>query len=282
MGGMHLRITTVRRPGKEYRYVQLVESYRRKDGMPTKRVIGNLGDLPRQTEKNLRIALEASREGKAVLVAPNSPGLTDSHKVKANLRYLDIAVMLEMWRSSGLGELLDQLLPEAESAMRGSDVVTTLSIQRCVAPGSKLQAQRYRYTAELLTPGAGPCPLARHRPPQTPQQDTDRCLISLGMSGKGGQSVSAPDMGGRAGKPEEFQGEEGAMSGVLHCADAIGGSLHVAHVALRTWTGLRHCATLIRAIIQETDGRGKTCAGLDLAFVLRCAELRSFCAEWIA
>ena len=76
---MYLQEKIIRRKSKTYRYVQLVESYRRKkDGMPTHRVIGNLGNLPAQVEQNLRLALKASRNGHAVIVAPDSPGLTEA------------------------------------------------------------------------------------------------------------------------------------------------------------------------------------------------------------
>ena len=66
---MHMRISTKRRGDKTYRYVQFVESYRRADGMPTQRVIATLGDLPAQTIENLQLALRASRQGAALVVA---------------------------------------------------------------------------------------------------------------------------------------------------------------------------------------------------------------------
>ena len=40
---MFARIVTTRSKSKTYRYAQLVESYRRKDGMPVHRVVANLG-----------------------------------------------------------------------------------------------------------------------------------------------------------------------------------------------------------------------------------------------
>ncbi len=51
---MHLRVSTKRQNGKTYRYVQLVQSYRDSNGMPTQRVLGNLGNLPAQTVDNLK------------------------------------------------------------------------------------------------------------------------------------------------------------------------------------------------------------------------------------
>ena len=72
---MHLRICTTRGKSKTYRYVQLVQSIRR-NGVTTQKIIANLGDLPDQTVDNLKLALRASREGKTLVVAQNSPGLT--------------------------------------------------------------------------------------------------------------------------------------------------------------------------------------------------------------
>lgn len=157
---MHLQTTKIRRNNKTYRYVQLVQSYRRKkDGKPTHRVIGNLGDLPAQTEENLKIALKASRESRALIIATDSPGLSDDSKVLANLRYLDIAVLLEMWNSWELDELFCGLIEEGESVINYAKVIAALTIQRCVAPKSKLFASRWISTTalpELLGIGVKP------------------------------------------------------------------------------------------------------------------------------
>ncbi len=146
---MHVRASTKRQKDKTYRYVQIVQSYRRKDGVTGQKVLGSLGDLPRQTEQNLRLALAASREDKAVIIAPESPGLCEQAKVKANLRYLDIAVMLEVWRGWGLDDLFREFIADGELAMSASDVVAALTLQRCAVPGSKLFAQRWFPTTAL-------------------------------------------------------------------------------------------------------------------------------------
>lgn len=136
---MHLRVTTA----KNHRYAQLVESYRRKsDGMPMKRVKANLGKLSDDEIANIRMALKASRDGERVIVGrvvdppvPNKP--------RNNLRYLDAAVLLELWREWGLEQILDELLPRGESYLRPTDVIASLVIQRCIEPGSKLVASRW-------------------------------------------------------------------------------------------------------------------------------------------
>jgi transposase len=137
---MHIRVTKIRQNGRIYRYAQLVESYRRKpDGMPTKRVLTNLGQLSDAEIENWRVNLAACRDGKRVVVGtPAKPA-----KPEANLQYLDIAVLLELWRQSGLERICRELLTEGEAAVHPADVVAALTIHRCVEPRSKLQATRW-------------------------------------------------------------------------------------------------------------------------------------------
>lgn len=145
---MHVRTSIKKNKLKTYRYVQIVQSYRRDDGMPAHKVIASLGDLPQKTVENLKTALRASRQDKAVVIAPESEGVFDS-KVTANLRYLDLAVMLEVWRRSGLHSLAEEILPAVEATAPGADVLAALTLQRCVEPGSKLKAQRWLPTTAL-------------------------------------------------------------------------------------------------------------------------------------
>jgi transposase len=140
---MHLRVSTKRQNGKTYRYVQLVQSYRDSNGTPTQRVLGNLGNLPAQTVDNLKLALRAARDGSSLVVATPSAGLDDPPKVLRNLRYLDVVVMLRLWSALRLDDLLTELLPEADTAASAAQILAVLVVQRCVAPGSKLFAQRW-------------------------------------------------------------------------------------------------------------------------------------------
>lgn len=137
---MHLRLSTVKRNGKTCQYAQLVESYRRPaDGMPAHRVVAHLGHLSEREIANLRAALAGNRQGEQVAVvkrqAPRRP--------QANLRYLDLAVLLELWRQLGLGDLLAKLLPMGKADAAPADVVASLVVQRCVDPGSKSYAERW-------------------------------------------------------------------------------------------------------------------------------------------
>jgi len=69
---MHLQLTKVRSGRSTKRYARLVQSYRRDDGMPAQKVVANLGELSDQEIQNFRLALEASRSAKSV-VLPEAP-----------------------------------------------------------------------------------------------------------------------------------------------------------------------------------------------------------------
>jgi hypothetical protein len=142
---MQIRISRVRRGDKTYEYPQLVESYRRKsDGMPTHRVITSLAHLSEIEIDNLKAALDASRQGKKVVVASAlSRRMARPTRPVANLKYLDMAVLLEMWRQWRLDELFDELLPVGDALVKPSAVLAALAIHRCVDPGSKLYAERW-------------------------------------------------------------------------------------------------------------------------------------------
>ena len=133
---MHVRVSRVRRNGKRYEYAQLVESYRRDDGMPAHRVVANLGALTPDQVDNLKAALAASRRGERVAVAAQP---SRAPKPQATLRYLELAVLLELWREWRLDELLEQLLGSRTAAA----VACTLTLHRCVDPQSKLHAVRW-------------------------------------------------------------------------------------------------------------------------------------------
>lgn len=143
---MHIRTSRVTRNGKTYEYAQLVETFRRpSDGMPMHRVIATLGDANDLVVRNLRDALQASRKGKrlTVAVAPAPAKSSAMLKPTANLRYLDVAVLLEVWRDLELDALLDEVMPAGDTSLAPASVVAALSIQRCVEPGSKLFAARW-------------------------------------------------------------------------------------------------------------------------------------------
>jgi transposase len=139
---MHIRLSRVTRHGKAYEYAQLVESYRRPDGMPAHRVIAHLGDSTSLEVANLRLALEAARKNRRVVVGGSSTPKKAPQPI-ANLRYLDIAVLLELWRQWELDDLLRTVMRSSEAEVPAWSVVAALCIQRCVDPGSKLYATEW-------------------------------------------------------------------------------------------------------------------------------------------
>lgn len=140
---MHIRIAKRKKNGKVYRYAQIVESFRRDDGMPSRKTIANLGQLSEQEITNLRIALQASRQD-TTLVLPGDPEHEEwQAKITASLSYLDVAVALETWNRWKLPGLLNRLLPQKNEAVPPGAVIAALVLHRCNDPGSKLYAQRW-------------------------------------------------------------------------------------------------------------------------------------------
>ena len=146
---MYPRRVTVRGKTRSYRYVQLVNSYRRDDGVSTNRVVASLGELTDREYENLKQAFKASREGKAVIIPDKSIVPFTRAKVKSNLRYLDIAVIREIWREWNLSSLLSELIGNEATTISTCDVIEILTHQRCAAPRSKLYAQEWFPTTAL-------------------------------------------------------------------------------------------------------------------------------------
>lgn len=151
---MHVRVSRVTRGGTTYEYAQLVESFRRPDGMPAHRVIANLGDASSLAVENLRAALAAARQHRPVVIGRGSATPKAAPQPVANLRYLDVAVLLELWRAWGLDDLLGAVMRPTDADIPASSVVAALCIQRCVDPGSKLYAIEWlpRTALPLLLP----------------------------------------------------------------------------------------------------------------------------------
>ena len=141
---MHLRLSTVHRGTNTYRYAQLVESFRRpQDGRPAHRVLANLGALDDAQIANMRAALDANRNGHALVLPSKSASAPAVPTVRANYRYLDLAVLLRLWAESGIAKLLEDILAGGQEDVGAEHVVAALAVHRCVAPGSKLAAERW-------------------------------------------------------------------------------------------------------------------------------------------
>lgn len=143
---MHVRVSTTRRGSKVYRSVQLGQTYRNEQGKPVTRVLASLGNLSDLEIANLRQAVSASRTGRAVVMATQSAVPT---KVKRSLAFLDVAACYRTWQDWGLTELVDELGATGGHDVSMGEVIAALTIQRCVAPASKLEASRWYPTTAL-------------------------------------------------------------------------------------------------------------------------------------
>jgi hypothetical protein len=140
---MFVRISSVKRSGTCYEYAQLVESYRRSDGKPGHRILFNLGRITdRRLVDNLTAAFQAARQQQSV-VATDPAASAVPRRPTANLRYLDVAVVLELLRDWDIPALLERSLPADEAEVAASKVVLALVAQRCLEPDSKLHATRW-------------------------------------------------------------------------------------------------------------------------------------------
>ena len=146
---MYLRLSTVHRGDRTYRYAQLVVSERRADGTPTNRVVASLGALSDAAIAGVRAALAASREGKVLVLPSHADEVPERARALGNFRYLDLAVLLHIWRETGLSRLVEELTASATRDVSVEGSVAALVLHRCVAPGSKLSATRWYGTTAL-------------------------------------------------------------------------------------------------------------------------------------
>jgi transposase len=139
---VHIRIHRSKTAsGKQREYAQLVHSYRRADGMPTHRVLATLGPPDSLVVQNMRQALADARKG--IRSAPDPQRSALPTRPVSNLRYLDAAVLLELWKRLGLEALLEKLMPRGQAELAPSALVASLVIQRCLEPGSKRFASQW-------------------------------------------------------------------------------------------------------------------------------------------
>jgi len=113
------------------------------------RVIASLKGWTPEAIENLKVALTATKEGAGLIKVErsNDTGVVP-HQVLANLLFLPIAVLKALWDGWRLSELLDSLLPSA-SIVDHSQIIQSLVLHRCVAPGSKLSACSWYPTTAL-------------------------------------------------------------------------------------------------------------------------------------
>ncbi len=148
---MFLRVSQVKRKNKSYAYVQLVESYRRKeDGLPAHRVVANLGQLSELEIDNLRLAISASKTNQKVVVSKLSKATSlKISKPQSNLVYLDLVVLFEIWNQLGIQKTLRDALSLDTAKVPVDTIIAILCLHRCQDPGSKLSATRWYKTTAL-------------------------------------------------------------------------------------------------------------------------------------
>ena len=146
-----MRIRVIKQKAKSgnvRKYMQIVESYRRPDGMPAAKVIAHLGPYEQVLFENLAQAFKASRLGHFLELKRDH---TENHessgcvtvRVKKNLTYLPVAVVSHFFRSFGLDVMLNELLPKPPRAASGAAVIEALVAHRCDEPGSKRAFQEW-------------------------------------------------------------------------------------------------------------------------------------------
>jgi hypothetical protein len=146
---MHVRVNVVRSGKNVYRYTQVVQNYRNRHGQTVPKVLASFANLPSIFTENLKAAIAASRDDKAVVVAEDLLASLPMPKVRANLQYLDAAVALQIWRHWRLGELLDRVLPNTDAQVPVTDMIAALAIHRCIQPSSKIKTCRWYPTSAL-------------------------------------------------------------------------------------------------------------------------------------
>lgn len=143
---MHVRTTTQRnKDGTERVYCQIVESFRRPDGVPSSRVLLHLGARSPLFVANLKAALASSKHG--VAVAPESSA--QMVHFCGGLSFLPMALVCRTFSDFGLDAMLNRICPPSGQSASLSKVVQVLVAQRCLAPDSKLSLQRWLPTTTV-------------------------------------------------------------------------------------------------------------------------------------
>jgi transposase len=147
---MFLRVTKVKRQGKQYSYAQFVESYRRnEDGLPAHRVVANLGQLSELEIENLKTAIRASKDQKKAVFDLTENRQIQLSKPTKNLIYLDLATLFETWKKISIARILQESLPKTNSKISSADIISALCLHRCLDAGSKLSATRWFNSTSL-------------------------------------------------------------------------------------------------------------------------------------
>jgi transposase len=152
---MYLRHTIRKKDGKVHRYWRLVRSVRI-GGRVVQQTVAHLGEL----DEHGRI--EARALARQLIGTPEQAGLFDDGTQQATVpvrlkgirlersrRFGDVYLALALWRGTGLGELLQKLLPEGKERVPWEKMAAVLAAARLCEPSSELHIAEdwYRRTA---------------------------------------------------------------------------------------------------------------------------------------
>lgn len=139
---LRLRASTVRRHGRTYRYFQLARAVRR-NGKPTHEIVAHLGRISDEEAVAIREALDAVHGRQSADALPSALVQVQDIVGRQALRYLDVAVIHQLWKQWGLDRFFREQLPAGRAHVAASEVVEVLVANRCLAPCSKLRVTEW-------------------------------------------------------------------------------------------------------------------------------------------
>ncbi len=141
---MFLRVYKQRQRSRTYKYLQLVESFR-KNGKPTTRVIYNFGSL-----HNLNtIEIDNLIDAFAKFSTRKIIDIEEKFRVIKTLKYGDVLVIKHLWDELRLTEKFKKFLSNKKVAFEVSLAILVLVINRLITPGSKLSVTEWQKTIYL-------------------------------------------------------------------------------------------------------------------------------------
>lgn len=136
---MFTRIKTVKSNGKEYKYYQLVESYR-KHGTPRQKVILTLGRVEAFNRAKVDDIVSALQEYTDQMVVLES--IEDCHHKWAR-NYGDLFVMDKLWQELQLGQIFAGLLADHEYEFDVTAALKAMVFNRAIDAQSKLSTYEW-------------------------------------------------------------------------------------------------------------------------------------------
>lgn len=136
---MYMRVSTKRRQGKTYQYLQLCEAYRNEAGQPRTRVLINFGRMDQLDRKKIDTAVEALL---AYSADPRVPRLSDLHHLRAR-DYGDMLALVHLWGRLRVAESIGRHLRGKRLSFDVAEMVKVMVLNRLSDPMSKLGIMRW-------------------------------------------------------------------------------------------------------------------------------------------